>query len=142
MLAKDILKSKGGSVVTLGDGATLDEAIELLAERNIGAVLVMSGDTIAGILSERDIMRVLAGAPTGFRATSVREVMTADVATRAADDTVMDLLQLMTERRFRHVPIVEDGKLLGLISIGDAVKARIAEVEGEAEALKSYITAG
>lgn len=139
MLARDLVKVKGRNIVSVPSDATLGEAIGTLASKNIGAVLVMEGQTLAGILSERDVMRVLNGAPTGFRSTSVAEVMTANVATAGPDTSVLELLKLMTERRFRHVPIVEKGEVIGLISIGDAVKARVDEVEGEAAALKSYI---
>lgn len=139
MLARDLVKVKGTDIVSVPPDATLGEAIETLAARNIGAVVVMDGRSLAGILSERDVIKVLNGAPTGFRSTSVAEVMTSDVSTAGPEASVLELLKLMTERRFRHVPIVEDGEVIGLVSIGDAVKARVDEVEGEAAALKSYI---
>lgn len=143
MIARDILAQKGNDVVTIGEGATLDEAIATLAAKNIGAVLVMApGDAVRGILSERDVIRVLGGAPTGFRETPVSEVMTKSVMTLGPTATIDELLRLMSDNRFRHVPICEGDRLLGLVSIGDVVRAKIALAESEAAALKEYITAG
>jgi CBS domain-containing protein len=142
MKAKDILDAKGREVVTLPTGATLDQAIALLAERNIGAVLVMEGDKPAGILSERDVVRSLAGAPKGFRETKVDQLMTRQLRTAGPGASVDELLDLMTERRIRHLPIMEGERLEGLVSIGDVVKHRMREVVGEREALQAYIAGG
>ncbi|WOI54161.1 CBS domain-containing protein [Parvularcula sp. LCG005] len=143
MRAGDILKSKGSEVFTISSDVRLTDAITMLAEHNIGAVIVSEGQgVVSGILSERDIIRVLKGAPTGYRETPVREVMTSHVFTCSPDATVDELLDLMTEKRIRHVPIVTDQGLVGLVSIGDVVKHRIREAVGEAEALKSYISHG
>ncbi|RFB04510.1 CBS domain-containing protein [Parvularcula marina] len=143
MRAKDVLQGKGHDVITISPDATLGEAISLLAEKNIGAVLVSAGGgAIDGILSERDVVRVLNGAPTGHRETKVSEVMTQKVITCGPDATIDELLGQMTERRVRHMPIVDGGRLVGLLSIGDVVKHRIKEAVGEAEALKSYISTG
>lgn len=143
MRAKELLGDKGQDVITVSPNATIDDAITVLADKNIGAVLVSSGDgKIDGIISERDIVRVLSGAPTGFRETSVADVMTRDVFTKTPEASIDELLDMMTEKRIRHVPITEGGKLIGLLSIGDVVKHRIRQAVGEAEALKSYITTG
>lgn len=143
MQAQDILKHKGGDVISISDSSTLDDAINTLSDRNIGAVVVLdSSGRLCGILSERDIIHVLNGAPTGFRETVVANVMTREVITAEPTTSVDELLVMMTERRFRHLPIMKDGVLLGLVSIGDVVKHRIREAINEAEALKDYIAAG
>ncbi|WP_031555253.1 CBS domain-containing protein [Parvularcula oceani] len=140
MKAKDILERKGRQVLGVEADDRLDDAIALLANKNIGAVVVRRGDALAGILSERDIVRALAGAPTGFRETKVEALMTTDLFTASPEASVDELLDLMTERRVRHVPILEGETLSGILSIGDVVKHRIREVEDEAKALKSYIS--
>ena len=139
MRAKDILDKKGREVVTISPGATLGAAITLLAERNIGAVVVAEDDRPVGILSERDVVRILAGAPTGFRDHGIDDLMTKDLVTAGEGATIDALKDLMTDRRIRHVPIVEGGRLVGVVSIGDVVKHRIREARDEAEALKGYI---
>ena len=141
MRAQDMLDAKGVGVETIHEGAKLGEAIDGLAARRIGALLVVdSAGRPCGILSERDVIRLLAGAPTGFRETRVADVMTRALITCSPECTVDELLDLMTERRIRHVPVVEAGQLRGILSIGDVVKHRIREVKAEADALKSYIT--
>jgi CBS domain-containing protein len=143
MQAKDILGLKGSEVTKISRSATLNEAIASLAQHKIGALLVVDGDDKpCGIISERDIVRVLAGAPTGFRQHKVEEAMTADLITCAPKDSVDTLMDLMTERRIRHLPVMEGGSLRGLLSIGDVVKHRMREVCEEADALKSYISHG
>ncbi|ADM10568.1 hypothetical protein PB2503_12654 [Parvularcula bermudensis HTCC2503] len=142
MRAKDMLKDKGRDVVTIDHKASLAEAIEVLASKNIGAVVVTSpGKAVAGILSERDVVRVLSGAPTGFRESPVTDIMTREVFTAGLEASVDQLLDLMTDRRIRHVPIVDGDGLVGLLSIGDVVKCRIRQAVGEADALKEYISA-
>ena len=141
MRAEDMLQVKGSDVETIGETAKLGEAIDTLAQKKIGALLVVrNGKEPCGILSERDVVRILAGAPTGFRETPVSEVMTASLITCAPDDTVDELLDLMTNRRIRHLPVMKGSELKGILSIGDVVKHRIREVREEAEALKSYIS--
>ena len=140
MRAQDMLDLKGSYVETIDQGARLGAAIDLLAERKIGALLVTKdGGQPCGILSERDVIRVLAGAPTGIRETRVEEVMTSSLITCPPTATVDELLDLMTEKRIRHLPVMEGETLCGLLSIGDIVKHRIRAVQEEAEALKSYI---
>lgn len=136
-----ILADKGDSIVTTSPERTLDEAIHLLAEKRIGALVVSRPDgSVAGIISERDIMRALARLGGAAFDAPVSEHMTADVVTCRRSTTVEDVMGLMTEGRFRHVPVCEDGRLVGLISIGDVVKTRIAAVEAERQALRDYIT--
>lgn len=140
MRAQDMLEVKGTRVETIDDGATLSEAIDQLADLRIGALLVVRANgQPCGILSERDIVRLLAGAPKGFRDSPVRDVMSPNLITCGLDATVDELLDLMTNRRIRHVPVIHRGELRGLLSIGDVIKHRIREVKEEAEALKSYI---
>jgi len=143
MLVKHILLEKGRDVVTVPSGATLSEAARLLSHRRIGAVVVQDGDgTVAGILSERDIIAALANESVNALAQNVASYMTRRMTTCRESDTVEDLMELMTRKRFRHVPVVEDGRLTGIVSIGDIVKSRIAETEFEAENLRGYIAAG
>jgi CBS domain-containing protein len=139
---QSIIGSKGTSVATIEQVATLTDAIARLGEHGIGA-LVVSGDgrAIEGIVSERDIVRAAArGGADSFRAT-VGSVMSTDVITCALGDGVDRLMSLMTERRIRHLPVVDDrGHLAGIVSIGDVVKARLAELESENQALNQYIS--
>lgn len=141
MRANDILERKGRDVASLPPDATLDQAIALLAERNIGAVLIAEGGRPVGILSERDVVRALAGAPTGFRETRVDSLMTKALQTTQPDAGIDELLDLMTERRIRHLPVMANDELVGILSIGDVVKHRMGEVLSEREALQEYINA-
>lgn len=129
-------------VVTVGADAHVHQALALLHRHRIGAVLVMDGDEIAGVLSERDIVRGLHAVGAGVVDHSVTRCMTAPVVTVTPADSVDQALALMTERRFRHLPVVDGGKLVGLVSIGDLVKHRIEAAEREAAELKGYIAAG
>jgi CBS domain-containing protein len=140
MTVKTILGQKSRDVVTIQPTATLAEAAGLLAERRIGAILVLGIEgRVAGILSERDIVRALAergGAVLGER---VDHVMTRKVFTCSENDTVAQVMEQMTAGKFRHVPVTEEGRLIGIISIGDVVKHRLHEIESESEALREYI---
>lgn len=143
MLVKHILREKGRDVVTIAGDATLSEAACLLARRRIGALVVRDGDDpVAGILSERDIVSALAEKSVNALTQPVSAHMTRRVSTCCETDTVEELMELMTHRRFRHVPVVEDDRLVGIVSIGDVVKSRIAETVREAESLRGYIAAG
>jgi CBS domain-containing protein len=139
MRISEILRRKGGNVVTIDPNASVRELLDRLATYNIGAIVVSTdGTTIEGIVSERDIVRRLVG---GTRVLDARvgTIMTGAVQTCTPDDTVDQLMLLMTEQRFRHVPVVADGRLSGLVSIGDVVKSRIGELEFEREQLEHYI---
>jgi CBS domain-containing protein len=141
MQVKHILREKGRDVVTIAGDATLADAAHLLARKRIGAVVVCERGAVTGILSERDVVRAVAQASVAALAQSVAQHMTRGVETCAEADHVEDLMEMMTHRRFRHVPVVEDGRLTGIISIGDVVKTRIAETQEEASALRQYIAA-
>lgn len=143
MLVRHILQDKGRNVIAIAQGATIGEAAQLLAEKRIGAVIVTNSDgVLAGILSERDVVRAVAGDGPLALSRNVASYMTRSVATCREADTVEDLMEMMTHGRFRHVPVLDDGKsLCGLISIGDVVKTRIAETLNEANSLRDYISA-
>jgi CBS domain-containing protein len=143
MQVRHILREKGRDVVTIADDATLLEAARLLARRHIGAVVVRSGDgSLAGILSERDVVRAIAEQGVAPLDHSVARHMTRGVTTCCETDTVDDLMETMTHGRFRHVPVVENDRLCGIVSIGDVVKTRIEETVREAASLRDYIAAG
>ena len=140
MIVKHILLGRRGNVVTIEPTADLAAAVKLLAERRIGAVVILGADhRIVGILSERDIVRTLAEhGPTALH-DPVGQVMTRDVQTCSEADTIESLMGRMTTGKFRHMPVVEQGKLIGIVSIGDVVKSRVEEIEHEAAALRDYI---
>jgi CBS domain-containing protein len=135
-----ILALKGRAVATLAPNATLTEVARLLAAKKIGAVVICNGDgEVAGIISERDIIRVVANdGPTALDR-PVTYAMTRDVISCSSEHTLDEIMALMTARRFRHLPVVENGRLAGIVSIGDVVKHHIAEVEMEATAMREYI---
>jgi CBS domain-containing protein len=140
MNVKAILAVKGGDTVTIEPTADLASAARLLVEHRIGAVVICGpGARLAGILSERDITRALADHGTDALALPVSQVMTRNVMTCSEDDSVASLMERMTDGRFRHLPVLRDGKLVGLVSIGDVVKQRVGEIESESEALRDYI---
>ena len=139
MTVRAVLESKGDNIVTVAPTATVRAAVKLLSERRIGAVLVMAGAQIAGILSERDIVRVLGERGAAILDEKVEQVMTRKVITCRPADTVAAIMEKMTEGKFRHLPVVEESKVVGLISIGDVVKRRVMEYEREQEALRDYI---
>ncbi|WEK05392.1 MAG: CBS domain-containing protein [Candidatus Devosia phytovorans] len=140
MLVDTILQTKGGTVHTLAANATLADAVAALNAHNIGALVVTDNNgIITGILSERDIIRRLGKDIVGTMALRVGDVMTQRVITCARQTPVADVMEKMTRLRIRHMPVVDDGRLIGIISIGDVVKRKIEEVEHEADALKEYI---
>ncbi|HXZ46562.1 MAG TPA: CBS domain-containing protein [Pseudolabrys sp.] len=140
MNVKSILAAKGGDIVSIEPTANLAAAAKLLSAHRIGAVIICgAGGRLAGILSERDIVRALAehGAPA--LTLTVGQVMTRNVATCGEDDTAASIMERMTAGKFRHLPVVDKDKLVGLISIGDVVKQRVEEIEQESEAMRDYI---
>lgn len=139
MTVHAILDSKGHQIQGVEPDAKLSAAIKILAERKIGAVLVMSKARIEGILSERDIVRVLGERGAGVLEEPVSAVMTRKVVSCKPADTVASIMEMMTLGKFRHLPVVEGEKVVGLISIGDVVKWRVGEYEMEQEALRDYI---
>lgn len=143
MLVSHILRQKGRDVVTVAPTSALAEVARTLAKRKIGAVIVLgSGGEVAGILSERDIVAALARDGASALTRAANAYMTHAVATCEETDTIEEIMEIMTEGRFRHVPVLEQGRLVGIVSIGDVVKTRIEESEREASALKQYISAG
>jgi CBS domain-containing protein len=140
MTVKAILSRKGGDVATIAPTVPLAEAVKLLAARRIGAVVVTGpGDRVAGILSERDIVRALAERGHPALDDQVSAVMTRKVLTCTSADTIAAIMERMTEGKFRHLPVVEQNRLIGIVSIGDVVKYRVEEMEGESNALREYI---
>jgi CBS domain-containing protein len=136
-----LLQAKGATVVTVAPDATTAQVASTLTDHRIGAVIVSAdGEHIDGVLSERDIVRALAERGAAVLDEPASALMTADVFTCEPDTTVEQLMTLMTERRFRHVPVLVDGKIAGMISIGDVVKDRISDLEHETQALHSYIS--
>jgi CBS domain-containing protein len=140
MKIKDVIHHKSNqAVVTIGPEATVRELVALLAEHNVGALVVSEdGERVTGIVSERDVVRRLHQDATVLDH-AVSSIMTADVRTCGGDDGLTELMQTMTEHRIRHVPVVADGRLTGIISIGDVVKNRIGELEFERDQLDSYV---
>ncbi len=139
MNIRQILEQKGRDVATLGPNATLREAASLLAEKRIGALLIMSGVQIAGILSERDVVRAIARDSAAALDRPISAFMTREVMTCHEGSSVEEVMDQMTEGRFRHLPVVEDARVVGIISIGDVVKRRIRQAQEEADSLKQYI---
>ena len=140
MNVETILRAKGRAVATIRPDQTVGAVVEMLISRNIGALVVSEdGETVVGIISERDIVNGLAARRVEFLSLAVAEVMTRAVATCRLTDTVDELMAEMTNRRIRHFPVLENGRLCGIVSIGDVVKSRLDEVEYEARSLRSFI---
>lgn len=139
MTVRSILNTKGHQIMSVEPDAKLAAAVKLLGEMKIGAVLVMNQGRLEGILSERDIVRVLGERGAGVLEEPVSEVMTRKVVTCKETDTVAELMEIMTTGKFRHLPVIDNGEVVGLISIGDIVKRRVQEYESEQEALRDYI---
>lgn len=136
-----MLERKGTEVVTIRPDATIADAARSLAEHGIGALVVSGGSgAVDGVLSERDIVRRLAEVGPDSLLESVEVVMTSDVTTCGQEQTADELMEVMTNSRIRHLPVVEDGRLVGIVSIGDVVKSRMDELETEAETLQEYVT--
>jgi CBS domain-containing protein len=140
MLIVTVLRTKGDAVVTVPPSATVRELLDTLAEHRIGAVVVSSGAGIAGIVSERDVVRRLRDAGAALLDQPVARIMTTEVVTCRRETPVDELMTTMTERRIRHVPVVDErGAIVGIVSIGDLVKSRISELESERDDLVGYI---
>ena len=143
MLVSQILKSKGDLVFTASPHETIGAAAALLHSRRVGAMVVVDAeDHVVGIVSERDIVRVVAEQGHAGMTQPVSACMSRDVVFASMTETVDSLLTRMTDRRIRHLPVVKNSRLVGIVSIGDLVKSKIAETEAEAETLKAYISAG
>lgn len=139
MSVKMILSEKGGEVFSMPPTATISEVSKELSARRIGAVLIMDGDSLVGILSERDVVRVIASEGAAALNFSASRVMTHSVQTCTTDDLIENIMERMTDARFRHMPVLDEGRVVGVISIGDVVKRRIEQAVRESDHLKQYI---
>ena len=139
-LVKHLLDTKGRDIVSIAEGASVLDAIKMMADRSIGSLLVMDGGALKGIVTERDYARKVIVKGRSSKTTQVFEIMTTEVCTASIDQTVNDCMAVMTERRIRHLPVIEAGEVVGLISIGDLVQAIIADQQEEIEQLEQYIS--
>ena len=139
-LVQHLLETKGSDVITIDESASVFDAIKLMADRAIGSLLVMRGQELKGIVTERDYARKVILKGRSAKSTLVGEIMSAEVMTATPEQTVNECMSLMTERRIRHLPVLAGGKLLGLISIGDLVQAIIADQKEAIEHLENYIS--
>ncbi|WP_319485601.1 CBS domain-containing protein [uncultured Cohaesibacter sp.] len=142
MTIATILNQKGREVFKTNPATTLVEVVKMLRDKGVGAILVAEGETLCGILSERDIVRALSNHGGSALLRPASEFMTKDVMTCSEDETIVSVMSRMTTGRFRHMPVVKGRKIAGLVSIGDVVKFRIEETEREAEDMRAYIAAG
>ncbi|HYC67613.1 CBS domain-containing protein [Brevundimonas sp.] len=142
MLVAEILKDKGDAVYSIRPDVRLGDACGELDRLRVGALIVCDADRVVGVLSERDVVRAMAAGGAAALDRPVSDFMTADVVFAAPAETVTILMGRMTDRRIRHLPVLRDGRLAGVISIGDVVKCQIAEATQEAESLRTYIAAG
>lgn len=140
MTVNSILATKGGDVISIEPTVTLESAVRKLAEHRIGALLVLGPDhRVVGIISERDVVRALAEHGAGALTQPLAHAMTRKVVTCARSDTLGELMERMTSGKFRHLPVIEQDRLVGMVSIGDVVKHRLREMESESAALQDYI---
>jgi len=137
-----ILKNKTGAPIAVAPTATIANVVHVLAEKRIGAVLVLEGETLVGILSERDIVRSLAKQAGATLDLTAGDLMTHSPTTTSPDTSVAEAMEIMSDGRFRHLPVLSNGKLVGLVSIGDVVKARIDQQEHEVDNLRAYVVGG
>ena len=143
MKVESILKNKGGEIISVSPTDSVMHAVEVLCKYKVGALMVREASgAIAGVLSERDVARNLPEFGGDLLDKHVSSIMTANVITCDVHDDIAEVMEVMTSKKIRHLPVLEDGKLVGVISIGDVVKLKIAEAEAEAEVLKQYISAG
>ena len=139
-LVQHLLDTKGGDVISIAPKASVFDAIKLMADRAVGSLLVMDGEQMVGIVTERDYARKVILLGRSSETTKVEQIMSTEVIAAAAEQTVQDCMTLMTERRIRHLPVVADGRVIGLISIGDLVQAIISDQQQAIEQLENYIS--
>ena len=139
---KDILRDKGHDVISITPETTVFDALKIMADKNVGALIVLDGETVAGIMSERDYARKVILHGKSSREMQVREIMTSRVYYVRPEQTVQDCMAQITDKHVRHLPVLEEERLAGIISIGDVVKAIIAEQEYTIKLLENYITGG
>jgi CBS domain-containing protein len=138
-IIRDLLKSKGHDIWSISQNATVLETLKLLAEKDIGALIVMNGEQLVGIISERDFVRSIAKSEKCLIHTEVKDYMTKEVITISPDKTIQDCMVLMTREHIRHLPVVENDHIVGMISIGDVVKVTIADAESRISNLEDFI---
>lgn len=139
-LVKHLLDSKGREIISIAANASVLDAIKLMADKAVGSLLVMDGDALTGIVTERDYARKVIIKGRASESTEVGEIMTVEVVTAAVDQTVSTCMSVMSDRRIRHLPVVDNDKVVGMISIGDLVQAIIADQQEEIEHLEQYIS--
>ena len=139
MLVQNILKTKGTTIYSISPDKTVSEAARQLTDRKIGSVVVLDGASLVGILSERDIVRAIAARGAACLDEHVSELMTRSVVTCTRDQTISNVMEMMSKGRFRHVPVIDDGAVVGVISIGDVVKHRLDETQEEVRQLAAYV---
>lgn len=139
-LVKHLLEAKGSNIISIQPDASVLDAIKLMAEKGIGSLVVTKGEELQGIVTERDYARKVIIKGRASDSTKISEIMTADVVTASSDKTVNQCMAIMTEKKCRHLPVVDDGELVGMISIGDLVQAIIADQAEEIEQLEHYIS--
>lgn len=139
MRIRDILRTKGSDVVRIEPDRTVLDAVKVLSEHRIGALVVTRGDEIEGVISERDVMNLVAGRPDAMADTAVADIMTTDVIVGVPGDDLDYVMNIMTNNRIRHLPIVDEGRLVGIVSIGDVVNEVRRSVEAENRHMKDYI---
>ena len=140
MKISDILRHKGATVVTISPSDSVTELISRLAEHKVGALVVVDGEPVAGIVSERDVVRRLAERGAAVLESTVADIMTTDVVSCDPQDSIDSVAGTMTERRIRHMPVISDGQLAGIVSIGDVVLSRMQQLEQDRGQLEQYIT--
>jgi CBS domain-containing protein len=138
-LVKQLLEAKGRHVLSISPDATVLDAVKLMAEKGVGALTVMEGTALVGVITERDYARKVILKGRASDTTTIREIMTSEVITTSGDESVEKCMNMMTDGRMRHLPVVDDGRVVGIISIGDLVKAVIADQKEEIEHLEQYI---
>ena len=139
-LVKHLLDNKGGTIISIAEDASVLDAITLMADHAVGSLLVMDGEELKGIVTERDYARKVIVKGRSSNTTQVGEIMTSKVVTATVEQTVTDCMTIMTERKIRHLPVVDDGRVIGMISIGDLVQAIIAQQQEDIQHLEQYIS--
>ena len=139
-LVKHLLDNKGGAIISIAEDASVLDAITLMADHAVGSLLVMDGEVLKGIVTERDYARKVIVKGRSSSTTQVGEIMTSKVLTATVEQTVTDCMTIMTERKIRHLPVVDDGRVIGMISIGDLVQAIIAQQQEDIQHLEQYIS--
>jgi len=142
MLIRDVVSSKGSSVVTVAPNATVVEAAQVLVQHAIGSVLVVEDGELLGILTERDVLRLAARDPWLLASTRAREIMSTDIVVGLAEDDVAYGMAIMTNNRIRHLPVLDRGRLAGIVSIGDLVNASLTDLQAEVRMLRDYVQGG